>query len=564
MKSLLEGAKARRLPDGQWFITDATLQTFRITGERDLVAKAPECLYSPVTHTASSAGPMHAQMADGSFSIEGKGFEAHQTNSTLRISNQVHTVVQPKLMGPEAKPTDEPGARLAAEEIEIFSRTFDYTNGVGVATYRDNVHVVGTNLDMTSRVLTVELPSEDRKVKNLIAEQQVVIHYTNENSIHATGERAVYATDKGLITLTGHPTWQVDQREGRGDELVIDRTNRIFQANGNAYLKSPSQSSSTFSFLSTSNTLAKAKPQSTNEFIEVFSRAYEFRTNSAVFWDNVRLSDFLEGQLRGTITCGQLTARSSGSNELQYMLAEDRVVIQSATNRLTGGRAVYTGTNGWLDLTVEPAWSSGERNGRGRLVRVLTQTDTMEVRGDGFLRLPAGELGDPQAFASQPTSRKSPAKPGVTNFADITCENYTLRSETAHFEGKVHVNHPQMNWVSDRLDVQSLPEGGKRLDAEGKVIFDLVGESGQMVHGVGDTVVYTNTVTDTVTNDIVYLRGKPAMLETTNLVAYNDLITLDRARNVMTAPGAQYKIKGKTQQEVKTNSFKLQKGGIKK
>jgi lipopolysaccharide export system protein LptA len=563
-KSLLEGAKARRLPDGKWFITDATLHTFRVTGEQDLVAKAPECLYSPVTHTANSDGPLHAQMADGSFSIEGKGFEAQQTNSTLRISNQVHTVVQPKMIGPEAKKTETPDAQLAGEGMEIFSRSFDYTNGVGVATYRDNVHVVGTNLDMTSRVLTVELPSEERKVKNIIAEQQVVINYTNENSIHATGERAVYATDKGLITLTGHPTWRVDQREGRGDELVIDRTNRIFQANGNAWLRSPSQSSGTFSFLSTSNSVATTKAQSTNEVIEVRSRAYEFRTNSAFFQDDVRLSDFLEGQLRGTITCGRLTAHSSGSNELHYMLAENNVVIQSATNRLTGGRAVYTGTNGWLDLTEEPAWSSGNRNGRGRLVRVVTQTDAMRVLGDAYLRLPAGELGDPQAFAAQPAPRKSAAKPGVTNFAEITCENYTLQSETAQFEGKVHVSHPQMNWVSDRMKVQSLPEGGKRLDAEGKVIFDLLDDRGQTVHGVGDTVVYTNTVTDAITNDIIYLRGKPAMLETTNLIAHNDLITLDRARNVMTAPGAQYKIKGKTQQEAKTNSFKLQKGGIKK
>jgi lipopolysaccharide export system protein LptA len=240
------------------------------------------------------------------------------------------------------------------------------------------------------------------------------------------------------------------------------------------------------------------------------------------------------------------------------------VIIESATNRLTGGRAVYTETNGWLDLTEEPAWSSGDRNGRGRLVRVLTQTDTMRVLGDAYLRLPAGELGDPQAFAAQPASRKSAGKPGVTNFAEITCDNYALQSETAQFEGKVHVSHPQMNWVSDRMKVQSLPEGGKRLDAEGKVIFDLLDDRGQTVHGVGDTVVYTNTVTDTITNDIIYLRGKPAMLETTNLIAQNDLITLDRARNVMTAPGAQYKIKGKAQQEVKTNSFKLQKGGIKK
>src|SRR6267142_6993100 len=46
IKSLLEGAKAKRLSDGQWLLTDAVVTMFRVTGERDITVKAPQCLFN--------------------------------------------------------------------------------------------------------------------------------------------------------------------------------------------------------------------------------------------------------------------------------------------------------------------------------------------------------------------------------------------------------------------------------------------------------------------------------------------------------------------------------------
>lgn len=561
-KSLLEGAKARSLSNSVWLLTDVTVTTFRLTGEPDLIVNAPQCVFNQVSHAASSAGPLHAQMADGSFSIEGEGFFWQQTNSSLIISNRVHTTVHPKALAPETgKPAGAPTDKQV-QPMEIFSRSFDYTNSSGLAVYRGGVQVVGTNLNITSQELTVDLPMADRQVRRITAERNVIIDYTNVTAVRATGEQAVYGTDTGLIRITGSPTWRADERQGRADELVIDQTNRIFEANGNAWLKMPGQKGGTFSFLSSSNVPAAGPSGGTNRSIEVWSRSYEFRTNWAVFRENVRLEDLSDNQVRGKMSCEWMKASFSGSNELQNLIATTNVVIEGDERRMTGGRAVYTGTNGWLELTERPAWKAGPREGHGDLVRVLTQGEEMLVRGNAFLRLPANELGSPQAAGAPATPKKATA-PSVPQYAEINSREYTLRPEIARFEGTVRVKHPQMDWVCDHLTVRSLVENGKVLFAEGGVVFDLAGDKGQKVHGTGENVVYTNSVADSVTNDVIYLRGTPAWLETTNVVINNKLITLDRAKNLITAPGGDYKIKG-TGRDTDTNMFRLPKSGVKK
>ena len=562
IKSLLEGAKARRIAEGLWLLTDARVTTFRFTGEPDLLVKTPQCFFNQTSNTASSPGPLHAQMADGSFSIEGVGFQWRQTNSSLIISNQVHTVVRPKMLGPDS---NQRGQDMAAmpQTLEIFSHSFDYTNNPGVAVYREAVRVAGTNLSLTSQELMVDLPMNDRQVRSITAEHNVVIDYTNANWLHATGDHAVYETGTGLIRVTGNPVWQVDQREGRGDELVVDRTNRIFQANGHAWLKLPDQNAGTFSFLSASNAQPTGSTGPTNRSIEVTSSTYELRTNSAVFRQNVRVSDLLGDQVRGKMSSGIMQAFFSGSNELQSLVAETNVVISEDEKQMTGGKAVYSATNGWLELTDHPAWKAGTREGNGDLLRVMTQHDEMQVLGNAHLRLAASELGTTEAFGQTSSSpKKDKAGPREAQYANINCREYTLRPELGIFEGGVHATHPQMDWVCDRLTVRSLSDNCKILLADGGVVFDLTDDRGQKVHGKGDTVYYTNSVTGTITNEMFYLRGNPAVLINTNATVHNSVITLDRRNNLITTPGGDYSITGTAAAD--TNMFKLPKGAVKK
>src|SRR6266404_2649544 len=128
IKSLLQGGKATPLSGGKTLLSDGvTLQTFTETNTLQLIVKAPQCLYDSVEQTASSAGPLRVQLPDGRFSTEGEGFLWRQTNSSLFISNHVHTLVhsdalqspatnpQSKKSGTEAPPTDIVSDRFSYE-----------------------------------------------------------------------------------------------------------------------------------------------------------------------------------------------------------------------------------------------------------------------------------------------------------------------------------------------------------------------------------------------------------------------------------------------------------------
>jgi lipopolysaccharide transport protein LptA len=555
-KSLLEAARARRLPDGQYLCKEATLQTFAETGQRELVVNAPECISDAAGHSANSAGPLKVQTADGKFTLEGEGFLWQQTNSLLLISNRVHTVIQPDLLQSADKSrTNSPPSD--AKGIEIFSQQFSYAKASGLGIYRGNVQAVGTNFSLASEKLTVELPMAERKLQSITAEQNVAIDYTNAYTLHATANRAVYSADTGLIHLTDHPVWKADHREGKGDELVIDQTNRIFEARGHAWLKMPLEGKSAVGIFASSNA-APAAAAGTNQYLEIQSDNYEFRTNAARFWEHVLLKQWAGEELRGKMSCVRLAATFSGSNELQNLVAEKNVVIENEDKRLTGGLAVYARTNGWLDLTLNPAWKAGAREGKGDLVRVHTEQEEMVVRGHAFLRLPAKEMAESIAAGATNTPGKASAKTKENQFAEITCKEYSLTPALAVFEGGVHARHPQTDWVCDHLSIHSPPGDGKVLFADQGVSFTIDEGKGQKLEGAGDHVIYTNNITRTFTNDVMYLRGSPARLTMTNTLIVNTNIIFDRANGTLSAPGGEYKITG-TAKPQDTNTFKLPK-----
>ena len=137
-------------------VTGAKGQTFRKNGEGELVVEAPQCVYDSEQRLVSSPGPLHLQTADGSFVLEGEGFSWQQANAVLFVSNRVHTVVHPELVKRPGAARGHQFSRQAIEPpIEIFSDQFDYAEKTGQGVYRGNVRVAGTNLAMTSEILTV-------------------------------------------------------------------------------------------------------------------------------------------------------------------------------------------------------------------------------------------------------------------------------------------------------------------------------------------------------------------------------------------------------------------------
>lgn len=536
---LLEAGRGVPLDGGrQILLSDMTLQTFGKTNNAELRILAPECLYDTAGQWASSPGALRVETPDGKFSIAGEGFLWRQTNSSLFISNRVHTVVQPDLLaGAGDRPREESAASPDAG-VHIFADRFDYEAESGLGNYRETVRMSGTNLSLTGSALVIRLPLNARQIQSIAASGDVVADYS---AVHVTGQTGVYSAETGILEMSGQPAWRADMREGKGDQLIIDRTNRIFKANGNAWLKMPRQSLGETGFFSGSEPGSAAI--ATNEFVEVFCQSYELRTNWGVFREPVQLRQKRGEAVVGDLVCREMTLTFQATNQLDTLVARDGVVIQQATNRFTGANAVFATTNGVLDLTGNPAWASGRRQGKGDLLRVEARQDRLLVRGNASMRVPAEELSQTQGLPAPSTAPNTPAQ---ELFADIFSSEYTLEKGGAEFSGGVHIVHPQMDLVCRRLTAQLTPAEGddRRIVAEEAVTFDLKDDRNQSVHGTGERVIYDFGSAGVSTNDILRLTGSPARLVTTNGVVESRMIILDRASNKLSAPPGDWRIHG--------------------
>jgi lipopolysaccharide export system protein LptA len=541
MKSMLECAQAKRQPDGRWLVTNAKWRTFRLNGDGELIAEAPECLYDKDQRAINSDGPLHVETADGKFSIDGVGFLYRQPTSTLLVSNRVHSILHPALLGPQSATTRTNTPAEKAPGIDIFSDQFEYAELSGLGIYQGNVRVAGTNLTSTSGRLTIVMPVAERRLQRLTAEQNVIIDY---EKLHATGEQAFYSVDTDLIRLTGppQPTWRLEEKEGSGDELVFDRTNRVFRVNGHARLQMPAQNMGATGLLARPEAASAASLPPTNQFVDIQCDHYVLRTNLAVFHDQVHVGERLGDQLQGEMSCRLMTLTFTGTNEFQKMVAEDKVVITREDKQFQADRAEYNGTNNLLDLTGNPAWRAGTRNGKGDWVRVNLAREEMFVRGNAFMEMPATELGQ-SALTGLGSGQPGGTKGATNALAQIFSEEYLLAPEQGLFRGGVRIEHPQMNWTCDEFTLLSPPELGKTgrmLIAEPAVVFDVLDDQGRKFHGTGQRAVCTRSVTATVTNDLMVLTGTPAMLTATNRLIRNNTIILDLTKHTVLTPGKWY------------------------
>src|SRR3990172_3056390 len=73
VKWRLRGAEAQPQADGRFLIRQASLETFRESGERDLLVEAPECTFDSTSREAYSGGRLRVQTGEGRFEIEGGG-----------------------------------------------------------------------------------------------------------------------------------------------------------------------------------------------------------------------------------------------------------------------------------------------------------------------------------------------------------------------------------------------------------------------------------------------------------------------------------------------------------
>ncbi len=526
VKSVIKGGQGRQLTNNLIALTgNVEMETFRTNGQREIRLGATECVYDTKARVAFSPGAIKAESGDGKYMIAGEGFLWRQSDNSFVVSNRVHSTVDSGMLNSKSARTNQPDAN----RLDIFSDHFDYDGKTGLATYDGHLRVTGTNLLLTSTTLKIKRPTATTNgVESLSAEQNVVFDY---EQIHATSDRALYTTASNLIQLFGNPQWRAGQREGRGDVISVDRTNKILRASGHAYLKIPSSGGTIF--LAGKNPAATNTPISTNRFMEIFSDSYTIQTNRAVFSGNVRATEMVrtENQLQflvlSKLTCSMLIIELSGSNDVQRAVAELDVVIEQRDKRFTADSAVYTATNGILLLRGSPTWRAGLREGRGDELRVDTAAEQMRAKGSAWLKLPAGEMVIATPNQTNSVSKTEPQS--RTNiFAEIFSDEYTLNTNRAEFLRNVRVDHPEMKLICETMNAEfSRGNADKTIVAQRGVVADLTDPNGKKIRGVGGKAVYSYRVTATATNDTVELLENPR-LESERGTNYGDVITFHR------------------------------------
>jgi lipopolysaccharide export system protein LptA len=527
LKSLLTGLSAEERASGVYFVKEARFETFLENSQREMLVQAPSCLYdNKGDHSISSPGPLDFQAADGKFSIAGQGFHWSQTNSSLFISNDIHTIVHPELLQTQNSTSKTNKAPVAAKGINILSDRFDYFGESGIGNYRDNVRVSGTDLEMSAAQLQFVMPMKQKTLQRMTADENV---HLVSGELRASGQHVDYTPSTGLIRVQGEPKWQAEQREGQADELLIDRSNRIFRAVGHSRLQISGQNTNAPGFL------PGISGSASNQIVEVLSDSYEIRTNSAEFISQVHVAEKLGDESRAKMTCDHMVVTFSGTNQMDHLLAEENVVIEQASKKFTAHKAFFTATNQLLNLTGEPAWYDGLRSGRGDTIGLNGLKNEMIVRSNAWLELPAGTISPTSSLSTAATDSLL-----TTNrVAQISCPEYSLGTNESIFQGGVLVSHPQMQLNCETLTMQA-PDSSARaqtLVAQQDVNFDLINENGQKIHGTGQRVVYQYSVVSGKTNDFVELTGDPKLTMTNGSTFQNKVIMFDRISGKVIAPG---------------------------
>ena len=541
-RTLLESAKVQPQQGGKILMTDAKLKTFSTNGTLELLAQSPQCIFDSNQRTASSPEPLQLETGDRRFFTEGQGFLWDQTNSTLLISNRVHTITWKDLLTSPPS-TSSRRSNQAADAIEVFSDRFGYDRNSGLVSYHSHVRVTGTNLQLTANHLYLELPAPGASFKSIVAEGDVVIQ---RGDLHATGDRAAYSYSTSAMTITGHPAWSMGPREGRGDELVLDRTNNLFRATGHAYLKLPRDSTGP-TLLLNPKPVSTASPEPEARFFEITSDSYELSTNLAVFRDHVHSSELADGVPQGKLNCGLMTLWFSGSNQVQRVVAFEDVVAEQNEERITANKAVFSATNPAVEFTGKPAWQSGRRQGSGDVLILDRLSHEMKVQGNARAKLPASQF---QIVAMNRAAASTNTGPAVADlrFVEISSDDYDLREDLSVFHGNVRVKDPRGRLSCDLLNVTSSQTPGdesRNAVAERKqnrVEIVWVDAKGQTNFSWSDKAVYSYSIAGSVTNELVTFSGSPVITNPQGTHT-GDPIIWDRIRNTVHATGGKSEIR---------------------
>lgn len=422
----INGKGYRTLPNGGMAIEGLTIETLRGTNG-NMIVEAPDSIFDLKTRILYSTNSVTVRTADERLSIDGQGFQFFVSDSRLTISNNVHAVIHRSSTAtvpsrPQTPNTNSvPSSPLAqtntaptkVEPIDIHSDHFDFL--ADAATFTGRVRAKDEQGNLTCGVLKALLETNRNSVRKIDAE--VEVHFERGDT-RTTSDKAVYLLPEDTVTLTGHPSWKVGEREGSGRIVIINNKTKEVQVEDDVNVKLPARSVLPLDWFS-NGTATNAPPQS-NQWVTVQSQRLNYDPTNSVFRGGVKILDPRGAELK----CGVLTNIFSGpESKLAEVIMRDGVEFKQAEMIVRGEAASYKTNAEYLTLVGNPTWKTKEGEGKSEILFINPKTKQVRAERNVSMKLVGSGLEGLDL---------SPSK-GATNTLVRTNQEFTIFSDELYY-----------------------------------------------------------------------------------------------------------------------------------
>jgi lipopolysaccharide export system protein LptA len=438
IKSLITGAEAQPQPGGRYLLKQLKLETFRVTGEGEIVIEAPECLYDSVARTAGSGGRLQIQSGDGRFSVAGEGFLWQEREGRLTISNRVRSVIQR---------TTTNAVTEATAPLVITSRWFSFEATNHCAAFHEEVHGDDPEMEFTCGQLAVRAGPGGRSFEVIEAGQSPVITGKADGR-RVTADRAVYTRADERAELVSNVSWQQGRHSGRADRAVVLRLEKDFSAEGHVAMKLPRELLGAGGLLLSGSNAPVATADTNAPLLDLFADRFHSRSNLLVAEGAVRLMD-----VTNRLSCDKLTMQSAtASAPDESAMAEGNVVVERGGGSLRAARAVYAKSDATIVFTGEPQWTQAQMEGRAERVTIHSETGEIHAENRVTVKL---AVRDQRAsfltfFPAVADTNSAPQE------IEVRAREFTAKERRVIFLGDVRAHQLPVSGSEPRLQCDEL------------------------------------------------------------------------------------------------------------
>lgn len=502
----LRGAQAVFREDGQLALSDPRLISVNAEGKTNLVFQASECLYNQDTKEITSPGQLSLSTSDGQMQLSGVGFSGSLTGPLLTVSRGVKAHLNKKLRGvPLGQASTNPAEGVPADVIQISSTQFELQPGQ--AEFRESVTVTDVDGTLKSRVIKIGLHEEDWELQWIQAQGGVVVQ---NDGFKTTSDLAVYDLAAGTVLFRGKPHWEMDDRSGRADLLLVHQESKVVSAQGNVSMKLPADSgveSGLFQFSPTQQNSPEGKAESLEVKARyfVFQPASEMRPGYARYIGSVRLAR--EGN---SLECQYLNIELGGKDGggVKQATAIGAKLFQGS-DQITSQFAVYDFENGMIQLNMIPTWNLNGQAGRADRLELLPDQGRFRANGNVSMKLPKQSGGIGFIFPEQDAEKNE----GTGSPLLVDCETFEYRRavaegdpDSAEFQGNVRLANDTgfiVHAQSVALSIDPVENELNSLVATGRLNGATAGQNSMRF--IGNRLVYDREA------DTVRLTGEPSV-----------------------------------------------------